>query len=403
MSGYKFYMSRYINNSWGQEVSLEDYFDGLKYSKCDGLSAFGKPKNIYTESYAEEEELRVYIPKTVVRENTDIEFEFVFNGENRRSVYNDFVDWITGYKLKYRDTCRKKEVQMILVEAIEPSDDFLYGSDPYILASFKFKNLSGSSVDNSSTEPDVCPTLEELTIDATAVSSDIASGKTAYARGMKLVGNMSPIKIDVESNGIRLATSTFESIPDVFDFSNLIYADNMLVNCINLKTIENLDLHNAESADSMCANCSDLQNVTNCNFQSLKIARAMFSFCGKLVNINGSTFESLTNTELMFTDCPLLESVSGIDFTNVTTANNMFIRCSSLENISNTTQISCSLYLGDSPLLSVEDAVNSILRNLVDLTGKASQKITFDTALQSSISESEIQAATDKNWVISFS
>lgn len=138
-------MSRFIDGSWESEVSLEDYFDGLVYLRAKNLSGFGKIRNIYTESFAEVEDLRLYIPETVVRENTDIEFEFGFKKANRRDTYHSFVDWITGHKIKYWDTARNREVEMILMEKIEVDDDLLKGDSPYIVVPFKFKNLKGSS------------------------------------------------------------------------------------------------------------------------------------------------------------------------------------------------------------------------------------------------------------------
>lgn len=145
---YKFYMSRWINAEWEAVASLEDYFDGLRYAECQGLSKYGKIKNIYTETYAETDELRTYIPDPdgIARENTDIEFVFVFIGNNRRDVYDNFVNWLSGYKIKYWDDCRNREVEMILIEAVEPSDDELYGMTPFMRATFKFKNLKGQTV-----------------------------------------------------------------------------------------------------------------------------------------------------------------------------------------------------------------------------------------------------------------
>lgn len=401
MSGYKFYMSRYINNSWEEEVSLEDYFEGMKYSKCDGLSTFGKPKNIYTESYAEEEKLRVYIPPTVVRENTDIEFEFIFSGGNRRSVYNSFVDWITGYKIKYRDTCRGKEVEMILIEAIEPEDDFLYGSDPYIASAFKFKNLIGSSVDNGGIEPDACPTLEELTIDGTATESDIAVGKIAYSKGERLVGTM-PTKIDVEALKIKFANSQFTEIPSIFDFSNVRFTTIMFENCANLPVINGLAIPNAIDSFSMFNGCISLNSVSNLDLRKSANTVNMFVDCKNLVSVTNCNFSSLENSGSMFWNCTKLQTISSIDFTNITAASNMFYGCSSLAHFNNITPISCSLSFADSPLLDSGDAESYVLGQLADLTGKPSQTITFNTALQGAISESAIQAATDKNWVVNF-
>lgn len=146
MINYKFYMSRLIDNNWESPTSLEDYFQGMKYISCKGLSDKGKIKNIYTESYAEVEDLRVYMPDEIVRENTDIEFEFGFEKENRRDVFDRFVDWISGYKIRYWDTCRNREVDMVLIDKIEVDEDLLIGSSPYIIVPFKFKNLKGNTI-----------------------------------------------------------------------------------------------------------------------------------------------------------------------------------------------------------------------------------------------------------------
>lgn len=143
---YKFYMTRFVGNQWEEPISIEDEFPGMKYISCKGLSDKGKIKNIYTESYAEVEDLRVYMPDEIVRENTDIEFEFGFEKENRRDVFDRFVDWISGYKIKYWDTCRNREVEMILIDKIEVDEDLLIGSSPYIIVPFKFKNLKGSTI-----------------------------------------------------------------------------------------------------------------------------------------------------------------------------------------------------------------------------------------------------------------
>lgn len=149
MNNYKFYISRYVSNVWEEDTDIESAFSGLHYAKCDGLSSYGKIKNIYTESYAETDELRVYLPENVARENTDIEFEFVFIGNGRRDVYHSFVEWLSGYKLKYWDTCRNREVEMILIDSISPSTDELYGSQPFIRCKFKFKNIKGETIKKS--------------------------------------------------------------------------------------------------------------------------------------------------------------------------------------------------------------------------------------------------------------
>lgn len=144
---YKFYMQRWVSNKWEEAVSLEDHFEGLKYMRCNGISNKGKVKNIYTESYAEADTLRTYIPETPKRESTDIEFEFAFVGDNRRDIYDTFVDWCTGHKIKYWDTFRNREMEMILTDDIKvsESDDVGKGDLKFIVVKIKFKNLKGQT------------------------------------------------------------------------------------------------------------------------------------------------------------------------------------------------------------------------------------------------------------------
>lgn len=139
-------MQQYPKNGVIQPIKdLEVDFIGLKYSKLMGIDKYGKIKNIYIESYPESSELRVWIPEIITRDNPEIELTLYFVGVNRRSVYHQFVQYISGSKLYYWDNCRNRKVAILLTEPVEPSDDKLYGSTPYITASFKFTNLDGQS------------------------------------------------------------------------------------------------------------------------------------------------------------------------------------------------------------------------------------------------------------------
>lgn len=146
MNKYKFYMQRFpIDNETQPIKNLEEDFDGLLYSKLLGIDKYGKIKNIYTESYPESSELRTFIPSVITRDNPSLELTLYFTGENRRSVYHYFVEYISGHKLTYWDDCRNRKVDMLLIEAVEPSNDELYGNIPFIECTFKFTNLSGES------------------------------------------------------------------------------------------------------------------------------------------------------------------------------------------------------------------------------------------------------------------
>lgn len=131
---------------------LETRFNGLKYSKCDGLNSKGKRKDVHIEKYADSPELRVWLGSTPIREATDITFTFFFIGDSRQSVYDSFAEYVGNGKIHYWDTVRKKEALMVLVDPVKPKEDVYKGSMPYLLAEFKFQNLWGECPTKDITE-----------------------------------------------------------------------------------------------------------------------------------------------------------------------------------------------------------------------------------------------------------
>lgn len=126
---------------------LEVDFDGMRYSRCVGLMNKGRRKNIHTETYADSDTLRVWQGEEVTREATIITFTFGFAGLNRHSIYEDFYNYVKNGIIAYYDTARMKEARLVLIDALEPSDDLFIGSTPYIKADFKFQNIWGECKD----------------------------------------------------------------------------------------------------------------------------------------------------------------------------------------------------------------------------------------------------------------
>ena len=146
MENVKFYMQKVDANGGLIANTLKDLevnFLGMKYSKCVGLLNKGKRKNIYTETYADSDTLRVWQGEGVTREATTITFTFVFAGNDRKSVYESFYEYVKNGIISYYDTARMKEARIVLLDALEPSDDIYKGSTPYIQADFKFQNIWG--------------------------------------------------------------------------------------------------------------------------------------------------------------------------------------------------------------------------------------------------------------------
>ena len=158
---YKFYIQRYSRKHWnkdtsqydkediGELIDIEEQFK-CKYVRFEGLSETGKVKNIYTETYAETEELRMYIPDEVLYDNTDISLTLLFSpySENDSDVQDNeraFFEYVSGHKIEYHDTFRNRYVSLLLLNKPEVVGEVLYGGSRYREVKYTFKNIYGRS------------------------------------------------------------------------------------------------------------------------------------------------------------------------------------------------------------------------------------------------------------------
>ena len=158
---YKFYIQKYGRKYWdknksqyveeakGELIDIEAQFK-CKYVKFEGLSETGKVKNIYTETYAETEELRMYIPDEVLYENTDMSLTLLFSpySTNDSDVQDNeraFFEYVSGHKIEYHDTFRNRYVSLLLINKPEVVGEVLYGGSRYREVKYTFKNIYGRS------------------------------------------------------------------------------------------------------------------------------------------------------------------------------------------------------------------------------------------------------------------
>lgn len=121
----------------------------VKYLSLAGIDTIGAPKNIYTETYADSDRARVFFPKTVTHEQTEIKLILCFLGKDRAKAYDNFCDFITSGLITYWDTARKKEFTFYVDSEITISEELWYGNTPYFKAEFKLKNINGKTKEHS--------------------------------------------------------------------------------------------------------------------------------------------------------------------------------------------------------------------------------------------------------------
>lgn len=130
----------------GTRKDLEVDFDGLRYISAKGINAIGKPR-IYTETYADNDRMRVYIPKNLTNAPTTITFTFYFFGDNRQKVYDAFNEYIRNGIHRYWDTARNKYFDFIVDESIDVRNENWNAGIPYLSVDYKVKNLNGKTFD----------------------------------------------------------------------------------------------------------------------------------------------------------------------------------------------------------------------------------------------------------------
>ena len=149
--GYNFYMQEC--DSKGRIIAgsapknLEQDFEGLRYSKIDGIEAIGAPKNVYSESFADSDRLRVYAPKDVKHKETTVTLTLYFVGENRFKSLYAFNEYIKAGFHRYHDDARNKWFAFYIKDELKPADSQWHGSTPYLKMDYKLINIFGRTFD----------------------------------------------------------------------------------------------------------------------------------------------------------------------------------------------------------------------------------------------------------------
>lgn len=148
-SQYTHYMQRIDVTDTLGEIDIEEQFSGLLYMKADGMNDIGKSKNVYTETYADSDELRVYLPNdgNYTNEATKITMHFLVVGDasQRQTTLANFTEYIRKGVHRYRDDARNLEFDFIVKDEIKVSDEKWHGSTPYVEISVSMQNINGKT------------------------------------------------------------------------------------------------------------------------------------------------------------------------------------------------------------------------------------------------------------------
>ena len=143
-------------DSW---KNIEDKFTGLRYLSAKGIFDIGKPKNIYTETYAESDRMRVYLPKhnsggsqvhsvsDIANEQTEISMTFLVIGSSTDRIRTiiEFENYVREGAHSYYDDARNLEFDFIVTGELKVSEEKWHGDVPYIELTVPMQNLNGKT------------------------------------------------------------------------------------------------------------------------------------------------------------------------------------------------------------------------------------------------------------------
>lgn len=265
-------------------------------------------------------------------------------------------------------------------------------------------------------------------------------------------------KIDVAAEGIKFSYSTFEEVPEIFDFSNVTDLSYIFDSCKSLISLPsnlnwgkmtnvvaafrdttslnyevNIELLEVQSLESIFQR-SNIAKILNLSVQSARTAFNAFE-SSKLTEIGNIDLPDIVTAVYTFSNIPIvhfpkinipkisncncifynnqsMQSLEYWDFSNVKTAVNMFRRCSALSSIGDVIFLHTALSLADSPYIDIDTlnrfgefayaAGESGVAPLKSL-GLPAAALTFNTAAQTYLeTEGIIAKLTDENWTVNF-
>ena len=180
---------------------------------------------------------------------------------------------------------------------------------------------------------DLMETLSGQPVGESGDAFDAVSTVATMAENGELPIQSGGNKIDVGGLKLKFGWSTFTTIPDVFDFSNVIDMSNMFNSCESLTTIPQLDTSKVTNMSSMFGYCISLQSIPLINTSNVTNMKRMFDSCESLTTIPQLDTSKATNMNNMFLGCSLLTTIPQLNTSSATDINGMFKFCTSLTTI----------------------------------------------------------------------
>ena len=236
-------------------------------------------------------------------------------------------------------------------------------------------------------------------------------------------------KIDVAELGLKFSRSTFSTVPDIFDFTNVNSMWYMFSYCINLTTIPQLNTSRVSNMEQMFNGCKKLQSIPLLNTSNVTSMLGMFDGCESLTTVPLLNTSNVTDMSMTFRGCKSLTTIPQLDTSKVSRMMSIFKECDALESIPlldcgkvtdaspliNPSYYDDQVHLTDmggfknikidfdiqrAPNLTVQSLMN-VIKNLYDFVGNGStttKTLTLGTTNLNKLTDEQKAVATNKGW-----
>ena len=170
-------------------------------------------------------------------------------------------------------------------------------------------------------------------------------------------------------------------------------------NCKALTSFPMIDVHNGTNFNLAWYGCSNLTSFPALDLSKGTDFEKTWAECNKLTSLPALDVHNGTNFSYAWYHCDALASIGQLDLSSGTNFNGTWVFCQKLTTLSGFGAIKESIWLNESPKLTVESLMNVINQaadlNELGITGK---KMIFGSTNLAKLTDAQKAVATSKGW-----
>ena len=176
---------------------------------------------------------------------------------------------------------------------------------------------------------------------------------------------------------------------------------NAWYNCKALTSFPMIDVHNGTNFNQAWYGCSNLTSFPALDLSKGTYFEKTWAECNKLTSFPALNLSNGTNFQYTWYYCSALTTIGQLDLSSGTNFNGTWVFCQKLTTLSGFGAIKESIWLNESPKLTVDSIMNVITQaadlNILGITGKTMK---FGSTNLAKLTDAQKAVATNKGWTL---